>query len=87
VRRALDNSDNERIEVLVAMFKRFDFGTDEAETRARVLYFTQIGYDALDQRESWDKRARRARNYLFCISGRTPTDADVERLRTLSGKL
>jgi len=83
VRRALDISDDARIEALFAMFKRFGFNTGEAEIRARVLYFTQIGYDALDQRESWETRASRARDYLFCISGQRPSDADVERLQKL----
>jgi len=63
VRRALDLSDDARIEAPFAMFKRFEFSTGEAEIRARVLYFTQIGYDALDQRESWEVRANHARDW------------------------
>jgi hypothetical protein len=83
VRRALDMSDDERLGALEHMFKRFDYPAGEADVRARILYFTRIGYDALDQRESWEVRVARAKEYLFCISGQQPSEADVKRIRKL----
>lgn len=86
VRRALDDSDAERLNALKEMFLRFDYEIDEADVRARILYFTQIGYESLDQRESKETRASRARHYLFCISGKEPSQQDVERsVNMLSG--
>ena len=85
VRRVLDLSDDARVAALTDMFRRFDYPQGEADVRARILYFTQIGYEALDQRESWETRVSRARDYLFCISGREPEQADIERIRALRG--
>jgi AcrR family transcriptional regulator len=86
VRRALDLSDNSRIEAIAGMFERFDYSASEADVRARVVYFTQIGYDALDQRESWEERAARGPTYLYCMTGKRPTRAEVSELvRRLTG--
>lgn len=86
VRRVLDDSDAERLDALTEMFARFDFEPSEAEVRARILYYTQIGYEALDQREDWETRISRAWDYLFCITGQKPTDADVEKLNQLHSR-
>ena len=80
VRALLDKSDNQRLDALTEMFRRYGYADGESEVRARILYFTQIGYDALDQKEDWDTRISRAAHYLYCLSGKEPADADVERL-------
>lgn len=77
VRRALDISDNARIEAIASMYLRFGYTETEAIVRARVVYFTQIGYAMLDQRETKDVRAARSREYLFCMTGVQPTDEEV----------
>ena len=83
VRRALDLSDSVRINAISGMFERFDYPQREADVRARIVYFTQIGYDALDQRESWETRLSRGYDYLYCMSGRKPTDREVKQLKDL----
>ena len=83
VRRALDISDATRIDALTGMFERYDYPKSEAEVRARILYFTQIGYDALDQQESWETRVKRGREYLFCLTGRPPKDVELTALAGL----
>lgn len=80
VRRAVDISDAARIDALTGMFVRFDYAQSEAEMRARIVYFTQIGYDALDQQESADIRRSRARDTLFCMTGQPPTDGEIAAL-------
>lgn len=86
VRRALDLSDAARIDAIFEMFLRHGYRKAEADVRARIVYFTQIGYDALDQRESWERRIERVRDYLYCHTGVAPTNSEVEaladRLRT-----
>lgn len=82
VRRAVDVSDDARIEALVGMFNRFDYAEDEADIRARIVYFTQIGYEALDRRESMDKRVSRSYHYLKSLTGQEPTSAEVDYLVT-----
>jgi len=83
VRRAVDISDSARIEALVGMFLRFGYAQSEAEVRARIIYFTQIGYDALDQRESSEIRRSRAEDTLFCMTGAHPTEAEVNKLKAM----
>ena len=80
VRRALDFSDDARLEALAEMFARFGFAKGEAEVRARIVYFTQIGYYALDVRETTEQRMARAVDYLFCMTGQHPTAEEVSRL-------
>jgi AcrR family transcriptional regulator len=81
VRRAVDMSDDARVQAITAMFARYGYAPDEAEVRARMVYFTQIGYDALDQRETLEVRMDRARQYLHCMTGRMPTDQEYQALR------
>lgn len=86
VRRALDISDAARIRAIAGMFERFGYAEKEADVRARVVYFTQIGYDALDQRESWEERSARGPDYLYCMTGCRPTQAEIDALnRPLAG--
>lgn len=80
VRRALDLSDAARIGAIFEMFLRHGYARSEADVRARIVYFTQIGYDALDQRESWERRIERVRDYLYCHTGVAPSDAEVAAL-------
>ena len=80
VRRAIDLSDAARIEAIAGMFLRFEYPSSEADVRARIIYFTQIGYDALDQRETVQQRADRGRDYLFCMTGQTPSAAELAAL-------
>lgn len=48
VRSLLDRSDQRRLAALTAMFARYDYPPPEAMTRAKVLYYMQIGYDTAD---------------------------------------
>lgn len=80
VRRAVDISDQQRIDAITNMFIGFDYETEEADVRARAIYFTQIGYDALDQRESRQQRIDRGRHYLYCMTGQKPTEKELNYL-------
>ena len=56
VRKALDRSDRLRTEAVKALFVRFGYEDEDAFVRARVLYYMQIGYYALDIREPIETR-------------------------------
>ena len=77
VRRSLDRSDNERTAAIQAMFERFGYRDREALVRARVLYYMQIGYYALDIREPMEERLNLAPRYLEAITGVLPSAADL----------
>ncbi len=85
VRRAVDISEELRINAIISMFERYGYEREEARIRARIVYYTQIGYEALDIRESNLDRAKAGRNYLLCLTGKTPTDAEIEAVVKLTG--
>jgi AcrR family transcriptional regulator len=77
VRKALDQSDNERTAAIKAMFERFGYGDRDALVRARVLYYLQIGYYALDIREPMEARLKLTPHYLEAITGVVPSEGDI----------
>lgn len=80
VRRVLDLNEGARLEAIAAMFRKFDYPYAEADVRARIVYFTQLGYDLQDTHESWDTRMSRGRDYLYCLTGQQPSDDEVRFL-------
>ncbi len=77
VRRVIDRSDTARHAAIAAMFARHGYAPAEADIRARVLYYQQIGYYALDLSETLEERLSRVEGYLYCFSGVRPTAAEV----------
>ncbi len=77
VRQILDAADDERVRVIAGLFERHGFEPTEAFVRARVLYFMQIGYYALDLGESLPQRQALARHYLKCFSGQDPRPEEL----------
>src|SRR5271154_2668193 len=64
VRKALDRSDRVRTEALKGLFVRFGYADEDALVRARVLYYMQIGYYALDLDEPIEGRLNLTPHYL-----------------------
>jgi AcrR family transcriptional regulator len=81
VRKALDRSDRERTEAVKAMFVRFGFEDEDAFVRARVLYYMQIGYYALDIREPIEARLALTPHYLKAFTGVAPSEAEIDAFR------
>ncbi len=80
VRRAMDISDSYILEALAQMFVRFNYTKTEAETRARIVYYTQIGYNTMDPQEPMAERMKRGPEYVFCMTGRALSDAEAEQI-------
>ena len=81
VRMALDRSDGERTAAIRTMFERHGYPSEDALTRARVLYFMQIGYYALDLKESMEARLKLTPHYLKTFSGVAPREEDLASFR------
>src|SRR5260370_20005097 len=81
VRKSLDRSDSERTAAIQALFERFGYREQDALVRARVLYYMQIGYYALDIREPIEARLALTPLYLEAITGVTPSAVDTESFR------
>ena len=71
IRALVDSEDNQRIEALRLFYLRFDYAMPEALIRARVLYFSQIGFYALSVQESLSTRLTYTEAYFECFTGRT----------------
>jgi len=81
VRATVIEEDDRRIDVISRFFRRFDYPESEAFIRARVIYFTQISYYALDIREPMDRRMSYLADYFRCYTGREMDEATARDYR------
>jgi AcrR family transcriptional regulator len=81
VDRAMSEADALRIAAITTLFRRFGFDHTEADTRARALYLTQVGYIALRSQESFEVRMGRIPSYVLTFCGVAPTPAEVAAFR------
>ncbi len=77
VHRVVERSDAARHQALARMFARHGFDANEADIRARVLYYQQVGYYALDLGETLEERLTRVPGYLYCFTGVRPSPDEV----------
>jgi len=84
IREQLDIADNTRVEALTRFFQRFDYPMPEAFIRARVLYFAQIGFYALDVREPLETRISYSEAYFLSFTGKTLDPDEAEDFRQLT---
>mmetsp|Transcript_23933 Transcript_23933/g.43599 ORF Transcript_23933/g.43599 Transcript_23933/m.43599 type:complete len:223 (+) Transcript_23933:884-1552(+) len=76
LRARVHAADAARLDAVTRMFARFDYAPAEADARARILYFMQLGYHALEVREPMDIRMGRVGPYMEGFTGRA-VDADA----------
>lgn len=81
VRSVIDRADARRIEAITALFARHGYASAEADIRARVLYFQQLGYYALELHEPLELRLSRVADYLHAFTGVHPLSHEVDALR------
>lgn len=81
VAAAMSAADAERVAAITALFCRFGYSDTEADTRARTLYLTQVGYIALRSEESLEVRMGRNPAYVLTFSGTPPSEAEVAAFR------
>lgn len=82
IRQVIDRADDARTHAIAEMFRRHGYDQAEADIRARVLYYQQIGYYALDLAESLDVRLRRVEGYLHAFTGVRPGREEVDAFLT-----
>ena len=81
IRHLLDQEDQVRIDALQQYFLRFDYPMPEALIRARVLYFSQIGFYALDVPEPLRTRLEYTEAYYQCFTGQALAAATADQFR------
>lgn len=78
VRQQLDEADEIRVQALTDFFRHFGYQMPEAFIRARVIYFAQIGFYALDVHEDMEARLAYTEAYFLSFTGKTLEKADLE---------
>lgn len=81
IRRLVDAEDAARIDALRAFFARFDYPMPQALIRARVLYYSQIGFYALEVSEPLATRLGYTGAYYECFTGRQLPAAAADEFR------
>ncbi|MCR9219796.1 MAG: TetR/AcrR family transcriptional regulator [Alphaproteobacteria bacterium] len=87
VRKRIDLADQKRLVAVAAMFERHGYSPYDADVRARILYFMQLGYHALDQTEPMEERLKRLEGYLEGFTGVAPRPEECEAIRTLAARV
>ncbi|MCP4765703.1 MAG: TetR/AcrR family transcriptional regulator [Gammaproteobacteria bacterium] len=70
IRALLDGEDETRIGALQKFYQRFDYPMPQALIRARVLYYSQIGFYALGTYDSLETRLSYTDAYFEAFTGR-----------------
>lgn len=87
VHAVVSGADEQRLDALTRMFARHGYADGDAQVRARVLYFTQIGHYTLGITEDTEERLSRTRDYLRAFSGVEPAEHELKRFGTLAYEL
>lgn len=77
VRSVVKEADDMRLGALTRMYLRHGYPDLEAQTRARTLYFTQIGYYTLEFHEELAKRLKTLHAYILTLTGKEPKKQEV----------
>ncbi len=81
VRQRIDAADQSRLGALTEMFARHGFTPYDADARARIVYFMQLGYHALELQEPMEVRLDRVLGFLRGFTGEEPDPGVIEDFR------
>lgn len=81
VRAKIDAADATRLTAIERLFLRHAYDPPEADARARILYFMQLGYHALDVAETLEVRMARIEGYLKGFTGQAAGADVIARFR------
>ena len=84
VRGLIDVADDTRFQALTRMFSGHGYSDYDADARARIIYFMQLGYHALEMRESMEERMHRIKGFLKGFTGEEPDPAVMAEFKTFA---
>jgi len=84
VRERIDAADATRLKAVTDMFLRHSFPEYEADIRARVVYFMQIGYHALELHETIETRLSRVSGFLHAFTGEVADAKSVDEFKNFA---
>ena len=77
VRKAVDQADADRVLAIRNMYLRHGYSEEDAFIRARVLYYMQVGYYAMDLGETLEERLSHLSAYLRSFTGVEPSAEEL----------
>ncbi|MEM7521009.1 MAG: TetR/AcrR family transcriptional regulator [Pseudomonadota bacterium] len=81
VRAKIDLADAARLQAVEGLFLRHGYPPHVADARARILYFMQLGYHALEVREPMELRMSRLHEYLIGFTGETVDEETLAKFK------
>lgn len=81
----LHHEDVTRLDALIEMFHRWGHHGVDAQTRARTVYLTQIGYISMQVDETIDARMSRIPSYVEIFTGVAPAPREIARFHARHG--
>lgn len=76
VRQAVQEADDERVAALKAMYARYGLDAVDAFVEARIIYFMQLGYYAIEKQETLEDRVALLVPYVKAFGGGAVTTVD-----------
>ena len=83
IRLQVDAADSKRVQAISDFFTRFDYSMPEAFIRARVIYYAQIGFYALDVNEPLATRLSYTEAYYHSFTGKQLKKEEADAFRQL----
>lgn len=84
VRARIDHADQLRMTAVKDMYLRHGYSDYDADVRAQILYYMQLGYHALEVREAMTVRTERLEGLLRGFTGVEPDAKLVTRIKAQS---
>ena len=78
MRAIKETPDEPDVAALADMFRRYGYEQTDAFTRARVLYYMQLGYDVAPLDEPAEVRLSMVPHYLEVFTGRTASQEEID---------
>lgn len=85
VMKRVNAADEKRLAAIQSLFERFGYAPEDADTRARTVYLTQIGYISMQVEESLQTRMARIPRYVQIYSGQLPQTRELARFHAMHG--
>lgn len=80
--RVVRAADDACIDAIASLFRRHGYDEPDTLVRARIMYFTQVGYYALELGESEEQRLRYTAEYVRGFTGRNPHPDQIAAYRS-----
>lgn len=87
VHATMRDADTVRVAAIRDMFVRFAYSPNDAAARARVLYYSQVGYFALDTQDDIEARLSQLAHTLRCFTGRDVSADELSRFADYSRRV